>query len=134
MKRTPLVRKTPLARKSPKPRQTHPERTAHLSRTKRTATSTSALEKKHLDRVGTLPCAVSGKRPVDKHHLMVAPGKERRRDHRWVVPLHPSLHNQGAESVHMLGSEAKFEAHHGLRRGWLIEQAAKLWEESLSVF
>jgi hypothetical protein len=112
------------------PKAKHTERTAHLLRVKRKATSTTTLEKRHIERLHKLPCVVTGKRPVHVHHLMIAPGKERRRDHRWAVPLFTELHVLGADSVHELGSEAKFEAHHGLRCGWLVEQAARLWAES----
>jgi hypothetical protein len=132
MKRTPLVRKTPLARKAVKPKAVHPERTAHIARMKRKAVSQTALEKRHIARLHDLPCVVTGKRPVEAHHLMQAPGKERRRDHRWAVPLHYLAH-RGPEGIHGLGTEAKFESHHGLRRGFLIELAAKLWEETCAL-
>lgn len=129
MKRTPLSRRTPLRAKREAPRRN--EGRVQAGRMKSKAVSKTALEKRHLERIAGLPCIVSGKRPVVVHHLMIAPGKERRRDHRWVVPLVNDLHrNDAKDSVHGLGTEAKFEAHHRLKRGFLIEQAARLWEET----
>lgn len=129
MKRTPLRRKTPLRSRSAMPRAKHVERTAQLGRMKRKRLSKTALEEKHLARVAALPCCVTGKRPVVVHHLMRAPGKRTRRDHRWVVPLTDELHrNTAAESVHGLGTEAKFEAHHRLVDGYLVAWAAREWE------
>lgn len=49
------------------------------------------------------------------HHLLArAPGKGRKRDHWFVVLLAHACHNQGRDSVHMLGSEAAFEEAHGV--------------------
>lgn len=127
MKRSPLKRKTPLARKSAKPKRTHPERTAQLGRMKRERVSKTELEAKHLARLAAMPCIVTGKRPVEVHHLMTAPDKRTRRDHRWVVPLHYLMH-RGPAGVHGLGSEAAFEKHHGYAPGWLIAWARKEWE------
>lgn len=131
MKRTPLKRKTPLRSRAVMPKAKRSERTAHIGRMKRTATSKSALEDKHLARVAGLPCCVTGRRPVVVHHLMKAPGKRCRRDHKWVVPLINDLHrNESKESVHGLGTEAKFEAHHHLVPGFLIAEAERLWRET----
>jgi hypothetical protein len=134
MKRTPLVRKTPLARKAARPKAVHSERTAHLGRMKRTATDMNALEEEHVARIRKMPCLVTGKAPVDVHHLMKAPGKRCRRDHRWVIPLHRSKHNGGPTSLHGLGTEAKFEKEHGLAPGYLVAWAKREWEESERVF
>lgn len=70
-------------------------------------------------------CCVTGRKPVAIHHLMKCPGKVRRRDHRFVVPLIPELHNMGDNSVHMLGSEARFKEIHGVD---LAALAVSLWE------
>lgn len=74
-----------------------------------------------------MPCVVSGQRPVVIHHVMKCPGKNKRRDHRFVVPLTPELHNMGNASVHLLGSEAAFLRVHGVD---LAEAAVRLWAES----
>jgi hypothetical protein len=127
MKRTPLVRKTPLRSGATKPKVKHPERTAQLGRMKRKRVSKTALERHHLARMAAKPCCVSGLVCVEVHHLMRAPDKRCRRDHRWVVPLIASLH-RGPEGIHGLGSEAKFEEHHGLAPGFLIAWAQREWE------
>ena len=74
-----------------------------------------------------MPCLVSGRRPVVVHHLMKCPGKRKRRDHRFVIPLIPELHNMGNASVHLLGSEAAFERCHGLTPGFLAAWAVEQW-------
>lgn len=44
------------------------------------------------------------------HHIMAdVPGKQSRRDHFFVVKLCAPCHNMGTYSVHLLGSEAKFQ-------------------------
>ena len=128
MKRTPLTRKTPLKRKRDSIRVVHPERVQH-QRMKRKRVSKTALEAQHLARLAGMPCAVTGKRPVEVHHLMKAPDKRTRRDHRWTVPLHHTMH-RGPAGVHGLGSEAAFEQHHGLAPGFLIAWAQREWEKS----
>lgn len=130
MKRSQLSRKTPLRASVSRVKAKHPERTAHLGRVKRKITDMSALEEKHLERIKALPCLVSGRRPVDPHHVMKAPGKRCRRDHRWVVPLHRELHSFGPKSLHGLGSEAAFEKEHGLAPGYLVAWAKREWEKT----
>jgi hypothetical protein len=130
MKRTPLVRKTPLRSRAATPKVKHPERVAH-GRMKRKATDMNALEELHVARVRKMPCLVTGYAPAGvAHHLMKAPGKRCRRDHRWVVPLTALYHNMGDRSVHALGSEAEFERVHGLAPGFLIAWAKREWEKS----
>lgn len=126
MKRTPLNRKTPLKRKRDSIRVTHPERVQH-HRMKRARVSKTALEAQHLARLAAMPCVATGKRPVEVHHLMKAPDKRTRRDHRWAVPLHYTMH-RGPTGVHGLGSEEKFEQEHGLAPGFLIAWAKREWE------
>jgi hypothetical protein len=137
MKRTPLNRKTPLRSVAAKPKAKRTERTAHLGRTKRPRVSKTAAEDRHIARVKAMPCCVTGRRigsdglGVVAHHLMVAPGKRTRRDHQWIVPLLDELHrNHSPISVHGLGTEAKFERHHGLMPGYLITFARAAWEAS----
>lgn len=89
----------------------------------------NAAEQRHMDRLAQMPCLVTGRKPVVLHHVMKAPGKRCRRDHRFVVPLVPEMHNMGPDSVHELGSEALFERKHGLRPS-LADWAVKEWEAS----
>jgi hypothetical protein len=121
------MKRTPLRPKRPTPRRKAPERAP--GRMKRPRVSKTAQEARHLERVAGLPCCVTGKRPVEVHHLMKAPDKRTRRDHRWVVPLHYLMH-RGPEGIHGLGSEAKFEQHHGLRQDYLIAFALGAWAET----
>lgn len=49
------------------------------------------------------------------HHVLAnAPGKQGRRDHWLIVKLCPRCHNMGTDSVHLLGSEAKFKLKTGV--------------------
>lgn len=60
-------------------------------------------------------CEACGTRAhLNIHHLLArAPGKGGRRDH-WFVSLICAAHHTGTEGVHGLGSEAKFQAVHGV--------------------
>lgn len=131
MRRSTIRRKTPLRSKAAKPKAVHPERTAHLGRMKRKATDMNALEEAHIARIKAMPCLITGKTPVDVHHLMKAPGKRCRRDHRWVVPLHHTMHC-GPQGVHGLGTEELFEKGHGLAPGFLVDWAYAAWEKTLA--
>lgn len=56
-------------------------------------------------------CVCCGKPGTVVHHILSdVPGKIGRRDHWLVVRLTPWCHNIGDASVHLLGSEAKFQA------------------------
>ena len=56
----------------------------------------------HLKWIRTLPCVVSGKRPVEAAHIRYADprfakretGKSEKPDDRWTVPLSPDLHRE----------------------------------------
>jgi len=85
-------------------------------------------EAAHLERVGRMPCCVTGRSPVVVHHIMHMEGKAKRRDDRYVVPLIPELHNMGNQSVHLLGSERRFLEMHGVD---LPAIARRLWEKGL---
>lgn len=65
-------------------------------------------EAQHVVHVAGLGCLICGQ-PANVHHVMRAPGKRRRRDDRFVVPLCRE-HHQGDSGVHGLGSEAAFLA------------------------
>ena len=124
-----MMRRSPLKRIREKPRRNE-GRVKHKRTKGKAKAEPTAIERKHMDRVAALGCCVTG-RPAVIHHLMKCPGKRRRRDHRFVVPLAPELHNMGPNSVHMLGSEAKFFEVHGID---LAALAVRLWEESEGLF
>ncbi|TJW14332.1 MAG: DUF968 domain-containing protein [Mesorhizobium sp.] len=75
----------------------------------------------HLKWIRTLPCVVSGKRPVDAAHVRYADdaygkrptGGGEKPDDRWTVPLHRTLHTEGPDAQHS-GSERAFWAKHGI--------------------
>jgi len=72
---------------------------------------------KHLAWIRTLPCLVTGKRPVEAAHIRYADpvygkrdvGKQEKPDDRWVVPLHPDMHREQHG-----GSEKAFWLKHGI--------------------
>lgn len=85
------------------------------------------FEREHMDRVKRMGCVVTGSSACDLHHVMKCPGKNKRRDHRFVVGLIPELHNMGKLSVHLLGSEELFFEVHGTD---LAGVAIREWENS----
>lgn len=74
-------------------------------------------DKDHLEFIRTLPCVVSGVRPVEAAHIRMADpsygkretGTAERPDDRWVVPLSPAMHREQHS-----GSEAEFWTRHGI--------------------
>jgi hypothetical protein len=63
------------------------------------------------------------------HHLLArVPGKGGRRDHWFVVLLSHSCHNLGRDSIHMLGSEAKFKEVHGVDLPAIAVANLNAWE------
>lgn len=121
-----LQRKTRLKPKREKPRR-NDGRIQHKRAKPKAKAPPSAAEHRHLDRIAAMPCVVTGRRPVVVHHVMRCPGKVRRRDHRFVTPLVPELHNFGPLSVHGLGSEVRFREVHGIDlAAWAITE----WEVS----
>jgi hypothetical protein len=133
----PLTRKKPLVRKSwPKNRATikssgfSMKRKTPIRLRGKKPKAAQGLEKLHLARIGAMPCVVTGKPGIVLHHVMKCPGKKTRRDHRFVVPLIPELHNMGDRSVHMLGSEDAFKREHGID---LASWAVREWERTVAL-
>jgi hypothetical protein len=62
------------------------------------------------------PCQCGCRRTgEDVHHILArVPGKGPKRDHWFVVLLSSFCHTMGRDSIHMLGSEAKFKEVHGV--------------------
>lgn len=100
------MRRTPLKAKRETPRRN--EGRVQHARVKPKATGKTGEEARHLERVASLGCLICGA-PANVHHVMHAPGKEKRRDHRFVVPLCRE-HHQGNTGVHGVGSERAFQA------------------------
>lgn len=91
-----------------------------------------------MDRLRSLGCLICAA-PASIHHVMHAPGKERRRDHRFTVPLCPG-HHQGNYGVHGLGSEKAFEALWGVdlvrwcMEAWMLRNSplASFWTHGVT--
>ncbi len=114
-RRSPMKRGKPMARKAMRKRRRNPR------------LDPTPAEQRHMDRVRAMGCIVTGASEVVLHHVMKCPGKTKRRDHRFVVPLIPELHNMGPLSVHELATEARFLEVHGYD---LAAIAVRLWENS----
>lgn len=78
-------------------------------------------EAAHIARVAAMGCLVC-RAPASVHHIMHAPGKRTRRDHRFIAPL-CRTHHQDRWGVHGLGSERAFAEHYGIDLvGWATSQ------------
>lgn len=115
-----MLRRSPLKAKRDKPRRN--EGRVQHARVKPKATGKTAEEASHMDRVAGLGCLVCGC-PASIHHVMHAPGKVRRRDHRFIAPLCRE-HHQGDTGVHGLGSENAFRDYWGVD---LVTWAIDAW-------
>lgn len=56
-------------------------------------------EKRHMDRVAQLPCALCGASPVQLHHIREGQGMSQRASNWLVIPLCPSCHT-GPQGIH----------------------------------
>jgi hypothetical protein len=114
------VRRTALKSRRETPRR-NDGRVTQLRMKPKAKVAPGGLEVRHIARIAAMGCLVCGA-PANVHHIMRAPGKIRRRDHRFIAPL-CQPHHQGDHGVHGLGSEAKFEEHHGIDIvGWAVRQ------------
>ena len=59
----------------------------------------TTAEKRHLDRVASLPCCLCGDTPVQVHHVREGQGMAQRASNWLTVPLCPSCHT-GPKGVH----------------------------------
>lgn len=91
----------------------------------------NALEKRHEERLETLPCFGCGRFGVACHHTMLNfPAKRWRRDHRFQLPLCWDCH-QGPKGIHGLGSEKKWLASVKISEAEAIAFMIDLWDETL---
>lgn len=101
----------------------------------------TAQERRHIARVGQLPCLVSGERGATVHHVTgtrygpLPPGVPRR-SHKRIVPLARRFHQTVADpssrnplSVEGMG-HAKFFEKYGID---LFAEAERLWEETCAL-
>lgn len=99
-----MLRRSPLKAKRDAPRRN--EGRVQHGRMKPKATGKTTEEARFIEMVAGLGCLICGK-PANVHHIMHAPGKMKRRDHRFIAPLCRD-HHQGDDGVHGLGSEGAF--------------------------
>ena len=86
----------------------------------------------YLDFIRSLPCAVSGRRPVEAAHLSTANppmghygrGKGTKAPDRWALPLHPDLHREQHQ-----GNELGFWARHGVDPHTLALSLFGVWSD-----
>lgn len=86
------------------------EKTRSRSRIKRSKQKT-ADERKHMARIGSMPCCICGAQPVEVHHLRSQVGMGRKASHFQTLPL-CTEHHRGQTGFHGLGSKA-FERKYG---------------------
>lgn len=90
----------------------------------------NAAERRHEQRLESLPCFGCGRFGVSCHHTMLDfPAKRWRRDHRFQLPVCPACH-QGDEGIHGIGSEKKWLASVGITEAEAIAYMLDLWDES----
>ena len=83
-------------------------------------------EKRHMDRVAQLPCALCGAMPVQVHHMREggAAGAGERVDAWLTIPLCPSCHT-GPRGVH--GDKTMLKIRKANEHGLLAETLEKLY-------
>lgn len=117
-----LMRRTPIAKKRATPRRTGGRVEQLRIKPK------GRFPDKHIKEYWTSldrRCVVCGAGDTVIHHILARlPQKTRQRDHRYVAVLCASHHNMGDTSVHLLGSEAKFQEATGVD---LIAIAVRNW-------
>ena len=85
---------------------------------------TTVAEKKHMDRVADLGCAVCRRQgyegtPAELHHPRAGTGAGRRASHMDVIPLCPE-HHRGKTGLHGLGTKG-FVKHYGYTEADLLD-------------
>ena len=119
-----LMRRTPIAKKRATPRRD--EGRVQHGRVKVKGRFPDRLVKEYWNSLERR-CVVCGAGDTVIHHILARlPQKARQRDHRYVAVLCATgCHNFGPHSVHMLGSEAKFQEVTGVD---LVAIAITNWE------
>lgn len=85
------------------------------------------MSEKHLDMIRQLPCVVTGRRPVEAHHLLRGPGIVRgmgmKAEDRWAIPVSPYVHNE----IHVVGNDQAYLERYGINGTALAQD---LWNMS----
>lgn len=123
------MRRTPLRMKRPTPRRRAPDRVQHVREKPKAGAPPNAAERRHMDRVASLGCLLSGE-PATLHHVSsTIEGGRIARSHQRVVPLAPRYHliqHGPKESVEAVGHRG-FYLMHGID---LLAEADRLWKET----
>jgi len=85
----------------------------------------TAAERRHLNRIGEMPCLVCG-REAAVHHITSTGYARITRTHRLVAPLCPDDHQYGPTAIHTIGARL-FHALHGID---LYKWASVEWDKS----
>ena len=86
--------------------------------------SATAEERRHLERVGAMPCAACGHYESNVHHVISTGFARITRTHEKVIPLCRFCHQDGPYAIHRIGSRAWNE-----RFFDQMELADRLWSE-----
>jgi hypothetical protein len=117
------MRRSPLKPKRDKPRR-NDGRVQHQRIKEKSSRGPTAEEVRHRERIREIGCLVCG-RPAETHHVIACGDwKEKRRDHRVLVPL-CSEHHRGPTGAHGL-SESGFAARYGID---LLAWGIGAWEK-----
>lgn len=109
-----------------------PDKTAFSLQPKR---AKPGKERSYLEWIHSLPCMVTGSRPVEAAHLSTANafyghmgrGKGQKADDRWALPLSPAMHAQQHS-----GNEMAFWKWAGIDPHLLALVLHSLWEQGAS--
>lgn len=85
-------------------------------------------ERRHLDRVSELGCAVCGS-PAGIHHPRFAAGMAQRASHFLAIPLCPDHHQNGGHGVALHAGQETFERMYGSEAELLAATIEKLTTE-----
>lgn len=98
-----------------------PKKTYHKPRKR------EGMSERHLEMIRQLPCVVTGRRPVEAHHLLRGPGIVRgmsiKAEDRWAIPVHSEIHHE----IHRLGNDEAYLNKHGINGTALAQD---LWDMS----
>ncbi len=85
------------------------------------------MSEEHLKMIRKLPCVVTGRRPVEAHHLLQGPGVIRGMGYKsadqWAIPIHREVHHE----LHNFGNDQVFFERQGINSTAL---ARELWDAS----
>lgn len=123
------MKRSPLKAKRDKPRRNE-GRVAHVRMKPRAGAPPTAEERRHIQRVASLPCLVCGAPSTVHHVTATVHGGRISRSHKRVVPLCPKhhQHDHGPLSVERL-------SHRGFYLEWgidLLKAADALWLASMA--